>query len=459
MGRHHRPGEPLRGTTADDSNTQLPTGVPGQFDALHDALGGDRPAAESPIAPSAPLTPADRALAASERVAEDDICVLADDLLLDSLARITRGAELGGLLAGWQHEVAAPPAETPNVELAARRLRRAQAHPVRAVIGVAAAVITVLAGGAIVGSRLATPGDPLWPVATMLWSDRVNSADASHVVREALDEASTALSAGDAPSAVSALTRASGDLVNVQPVDGRDNLKHDYDSLVVQASSSMSALAVTTPSGGSPYVDSDETAGPLDATKVGTLVTAIAGSRPGSPVVVGTLPKGPSSSPLRTTAKNAPGATATTRAGHPAGGSSSTSRPGSSQPLSTSIATPPPWVDPVTTGSAPTDPTPTTSADPTSSDPTSTDSTPTSSSDPTTSSSPSTSDSTPTTSVTSQPSSTPDTGDESTDPTSTDDPTTATAPGGGNDGAEQHAEGQLDGSSQSTDAPTDAPTD
>ena len=32
--------------------------------------------------------------------------------------------------------------------------------------------ITVLAGGAIVGSRLATPGDPLWPVDLGEPSDR-----------------------------------------------------------------------------------------------------------------------------------------------------------------------------------------------------------------------------------------------------------------------------------------------
>ncbi len=273
MGRHHKPAPPLPGATADRVGVNpLPLSIPEQ----------PAPAGSRSSAPRHHLAepPANHRAAAEHRIgvarltvaelhpAENDIRVLADDLLLDSLARVPTGCNLGGILAGWQRDVAVPAAAPPCVDVAARKLSRAQAHPVRAAIGVAAAVATVLAGGAIVGSRLATPGDALWPVATVLWSDRVHSADASHEVRQALNEASTALNSGNAPSAVSALTRASGNLPMVQPLDGRDGLRHEYDVLAGEVSSTLSALAgstvPTTPDG------SDADGGSLRITEAAT---------------------------------------------------------------------------------------------------------------------------------------------------------------------------------------------
>jgi hypothetical protein len=124
----------------------------------------------------------------------------ADDLLLDALGRGERGPTddgIAALLAAWRTEVvevAEAPAVAPHDadeaapdgdELAevvpitrARRRRRAR-------LGVAAAVLAVVAGGTGIASAQATPGSPLWPITHLVNPDRADLLDAESAIADA----------------------------------------------------------------------------------------------------------------------------------------------------------------------------------------------------------------------------------------------------------------------------------
>ncbi|MTD14336.1 hypothetical protein GIS00_10285 [Nakamurella sp. YIM 132087] len=153
------------------------------------------------------------------------------------------GDPLTQLLMQWRGDLRVddlpPVPELPAVAAPARI--RKQRRGFRPMIAVAAAIAALLVGTATVGSRTAHPGDVLWPLAKMLWSDRADSVAARESARIALDTAETALYSGDPTRAIVALTSASGDLQRVQEEDGRQELETKYQDLWTKATSSIAS--------------------------------------------------------------------------------------------------------------------------------------------------------------------------------------------------------------------------
>lgn len=128
--------------------------------------------------------------------------IAADGELLDALGRgapAPPGDEVAVALACWRDDIAAgvPPADVAAIDRLTGPTRDADAAPAggagmrklvyRAVAGLAAAVL-VLAGLAV-GARFAGPDSPLWPITSVLYTQRADSraaqADAERAVRGA----------------------------------------------------------------------------------------------------------------------------------------------------------------------------------------------------------------------------------------------------------------------------------
>lgn len=176
-----------------------------------------------------------------------------DDRLLDrlgagraalSLVDGRHGADATSrLLAAWRNDLQ-PGALPPPLPVAAanRRLRRACGeHPWRPMVAVVAAITLLLLAAAGIGSRTARPGDTLWPLTQIIWHSRADSVLAGQATRTALDQARLALAGGDRSGAILALTAAAQKMDRVQPLDGRDRLRADYDELMGQAGTESSA--------------------------------------------------------------------------------------------------------------------------------------------------------------------------------------------------------------------------
>lgn len=169
--------------------------------------------------------------------------VFADDALVDALLSETGstgagaagfvGQEVGNGLGGgdplielfdiWRDEISSiplPPA--PAVRHASHAVaagRHRQQRTARPAMLIAAAICALLIGSAAVGSRTARPGDSLWALASVLWSDRLASVHSLSEVESALAEVQTALDAGRPDAAREALMRATVQLGHVDDLD------------------------------------------------------------------------------------------------------------------------------------------------------------------------------------------------------------------------------------------------
>ncbi len=182
----------------------------------------------------------------------DVAAVRADDLMLDELAA-RRTVDLfhadstqqtddavGSLLAAWREDLR--PDDLPAVPSLGRAdwaLRRGQRRGFRPMVAAAAAIALLLVGSALIGSRTARPGDPLWGLTTVLWNDRVDSADAEHAAQAGLTSAQDELNLGHLTGASIALTFVSATLPKLQSRDDLDRIRRTYDALVSQVSSRM----------------------------------------------------------------------------------------------------------------------------------------------------------------------------------------------------------------------------
>jgi len=107
----------------------------------------------------------------------------------------------------------------------------ARRRSMRAMFLVASSIVALLLGSAVIGSRSATPGDALWPVTRVMWADRAHSVTAGLDVRNAIDQARTALGEGHPMQALDAFSRANAGLSGVNLQDVRQSLSADLDQL------------------------------------------------------------------------------------------------------------------------------------------------------------------------------------------------------------------------------------
>jgi Anti-sigma-D factor RsdA to sigma factor binding region len=171
--------------------------------------------------------------------------VRADDTLLDSLGGANpelngsvAGHELSALLLSWRRDVDSEPfGELVDTETAAATVleaRRAARPRPRLIVPLATAmaVLAIAFTGVGLAARDAKPGDALWSLTQMLYSDHAHSVEAAVAVEFDLNEARSALNQGRIGDARSALASAQSSLPLVATEDGRSDLSKTHASLV-----------------------------------------------------------------------------------------------------------------------------------------------------------------------------------------------------------------------------------
>ncbi|RKT85177.1 Anti-sigma-D factor RsdA to sigma factor binding region [Saccharopolyspora antimicrobica] len=170
-----------------------------------------------------------------------------DDALLDALGgtnpdvAVPAAGErpsLEALLVAWRQDVdSSPIGDLVDVETAAlaissgarprRWLKRRHLVPV----ATAAAVLMIGFTGVGVAARDAQPGDMLWGVAQVLYSDHTRAVQAASSAREDLDTAESAIERGNRPAAQAALESAQQQMRVIDDEHGLSDLQAAHASL------------------------------------------------------------------------------------------------------------------------------------------------------------------------------------------------------------------------------------
>ncbi|MGW4206855.1 anti-sigma-D factor RsdA [Lentzea sp. NPDC004789] len=196
-------------------------------------------------------------------VADDLSAVQADDRLLDALGSATPGAagslvddELNALLLAWRNEVeTAPFGELVDTETAIATIQAARPQPVsrhRFLIPLAsaAAVLAIAFTGVSLVARDAQPGDALWGLTRVLYSEHAKSIEAAAIINTDLESARLALREGKVNEAREKLNKVEASLGSVSTADGKAQLQEKHAELEKQLNTNTSATAPspTTPS-------------------------------------------------------------------------------------------------------------------------------------------------------------------------------------------------------------------
>lgn len=188
----------------------------------------------------------------------DLVAVQADDELISALAAgmsvsapgvggYDADDQVAALLATWRAEVDSEPLpELVDLDTAMATLQaasRPSRHRARHLfpVAAAAAMIVFTVAGVSVGAADARPGDTLWGVSRVLYSERAESVEAAERVEVRIDEAKDALTRGEPEVAAAALAAAEEDLVGVREEEGLAEL--------AEVQSFLEAKAAETPRG------------------------------------------------------------------------------------------------------------------------------------------------------------------------------------------------------------------
>ncbi|MFG1782093.1 anti-sigma-D factor RsdA [Rhodococcus oryzae] len=235
--------------------------------------GGDHEGTQRDTS-GADLTPDASSLGDAEEstdaTAVDFAAIARDDALIDAIAgdgpiatNSPEEFELATLLTAWRAEILAPamPAEPDLDQVAAavdRELatigspRRSNLRLLRPIAGAAAAVAVVMAG-LTVFSYNAVPGDPLWKVKEVVFTERANSTVAGIDTTTNLEEAERLIRAGDPQAALVVLESARKRVDDVNESTKHDELTAWRDRLVADAAktppttTTLPSAAGTTP--------------------------------------------------------------------------------------------------------------------------------------------------------------------------------------------------------------------
>ncbi|HUQ59656.1 anti-sigma-D factor RsdA [Lentzea sp.] len=179
-----------------------------------------------------------------EPVADDLSAVQADDKLLDALGSATPGAagslvddELNALLLAWRNEVETEPfGELVDTDTAIATIQAARPQPVsrhRFLIPLAsaAAVLAIAFTGVSLVARDAQPGDALWGLTRVLYSEHAKSIEAAAIINTDLESARLALREGKVTEAREKLERVEASLGSVSTADGKARLEEEHKQL------------------------------------------------------------------------------------------------------------------------------------------------------------------------------------------------------------------------------------
>jgi hypothetical protein len=171
----------------------------------------------------------------------------ADDELLtalcsfdNSMSSADQDPELKQLLLSWRLDVDAEPivelVDTDTamaaIEVGTRIRKRRPRYLVP--LASAAAVLVIVFAGMGLAARNAQPGDTLWALSQMLYTDHARSVEAAASIRDDLHHASELMQQGHFAEARSILVRAQQTLPAVDNADGKINLQQQQQTLLDQ---------------------------------------------------------------------------------------------------------------------------------------------------------------------------------------------------------------------------------
>ncbi|SFR09233.1 Anti-sigma-D factor RsdA to sigma factor binding region [Lentzea waywayandensis] len=209
-----------------------------------------------------------------EPVADDLSAVQADDRLLDALGSATPGAagnlvddELNALLLAWRNEVETEPfGELVDTDTAIATIQAARPQPVskhRFLIPLAsaAAVLAIAFTGVSLVARDAQPGDALWGLTRVLYSEHAKSIEAAAIINTDLESARLALREGKVNEAREKLDKIEASLGSVSTDDGKAQLEEKHKELEKELDTNTSTTppTSTTPKPPKPTKSSDPT--------------------------------------------------------------------------------------------------------------------------------------------------------------------------------------------------------
>lgn len=196
--------------------------------------------------------------------------IQADDALLDALGGKSPELsssmvddELNALLLSWRREVDRQPygdlvdTDTAVATIAAARHTPHSKHRFLIPLASAAAVLAIAFTGVSLVARDAQPGDTLWGLTRVLYSEHARSVEAAVAVQFDLDVARAALRDGRISEAKDALAKAEAVLPKVSEGDRKADLSQKHESLVQE-------LTSTSPT--SPSIPSTHASGPTSPT-------------------------------------------------------------------------------------------------------------------------------------------------------------------------------------------------
>ena len=191
----------------------------------------------------------------------DIAAVRRDDELIDAIASdgpvatdSTDEYQIASLLANWRAELTMPPLPAApdldtvfaavNQEIGARAARASaggRLRLVRPIVGAAAAIALVV-GGMTAFSYNAEPGDPLWKVKQVVFSEQANSTMANIETSSDLEEAQKLLDNGKPAAAKEKLEHAASRVTEVNDAQDRDALLEMWKKLNEQVAKVLPTL-------------------------------------------------------------------------------------------------------------------------------------------------------------------------------------------------------------------------
>lgn len=118
-----------------------------------------------------------------------------------------------------------------NDSLRSSRITRPRRIPVLVPFAAAAAVLVIAFSGVGVGARAAEPGDRLWSLTKVLYTEHARSVEAAIEAHVQLDQASDALAQGRAGEAQTALVRVEDELQVVDDEESRAEQEMEAEQL------------------------------------------------------------------------------------------------------------------------------------------------------------------------------------------------------------------------------------
>ena len=235
----------------------------------------------------------------------DLAAVRRDDALIDAIAGGGPGAtdspeqdQLALLLTNWRADIVSTPMPTgpllddviaaidasDNVR-SARSAARGKLRLLRPIAGAAAAIAVVM-GGATIFSYNAEPGDPLWSVKSVVFSQQADSTVAQIDTTSQLQEAERLIAAGDAESAKNLLDGAADRSGGVRDADMRNEL----DVWRAKLAAEVEKIAPTTPPAATTTPGTTTTGAPSQTAELPATVPGTPGSTtvPGAELLPGT---------------------------------------------------------------------------------------------------------------------------------------------------------------------------